>query len=260
MYLRFLSLLIATAVPTLAAGLPVLRVCADPNNLPFSNQRGEGFENKLAELVAGQLGARLEYTWWPERKSFVEKSLGLGKCDVLMGVPAAMPSVSTTRPYYESTYVFISRRDRKLHISSLADPRLGNLRIGIQIVGDDYAPPAYALAHRGITRNVVGYSLFAGSGEPAAQARIVDAVAKGEVDVAIVWGPSAGYFARSETVPLDIAPITPAAAFGISFRYQIALAVRKEEYPLRADLDRVLEKNTGAIQRILTEYGVPQVP
>jgi mxaJ protein len=262
MYFRCLSLLTAMGVSLFAAGrpvLPVLKVCADPDNMPFSNQLGQGFENKLAELVAGELGARLQYTWWPERKSSVEKSLGLGKCDVLLGVPAAIQSVITTRPYYQSTYVFVSRRDRNLHISSLADPRLSDLRIGIQIVGDDYAPPAYALARRGITRNVVGYSLFSDS-EPNSQAKILNAVAGGDVDVAIVWGPSAGYFARSETVPLDIEPITPPAFFGVSFRYQIALAVRKEDNRLRDELDRVLEKDTGAIRRILNDYGVPQVP
>src|SRR3954470_17570292 len=155
---RFLSLssfLFLAVLPCVAEGATTFRVCADPNNMPFSNEAGQGFENKLAELIAAKLGAKLEYIWWSQRKSFIKNSLDEGKCDALMGVPSALDSVSVTRPYYRSTYVFVSRRDRNLHITSLTDERLSQLRIGIHIVGDDYAPPAFALSRRGITQNIV---------------------------------------------------------------------------------------------------------
>jgi mxaJ protein len=154
MYLRCLSLIFIAVLPSVAAEQRILRVCADPNNMPFSNDRREGFENRLAEMIAGKLSAKLEYTWWSERKSFVRNSLDQGRCDVVMGVPATLESITATNPYYRSTYVFVSRQDRKLDITSLDDPRLKNWRIGIHVVGDDYAPPAYALARRGITSNI----------------------------------------------------------------------------------------------------------
>src|SRR5579884_164005 len=199
----------------LPAAPAVLRVCADPNNLPFSNQQGQGFENKLAELVAANMNAKLEYTWWSERKSFAKKSLDSGACDVVMGVAAGMEDILTTRPYYRSTYVFVTRRDRKLQIASLADPRLADLRIGIHVVGDDFAPPAFALARRGISKNIAGYSLFGPYDEPNPASKLVDAVENGDVDVAIIWGPFAGYFAQNAMVPLDIKPVSPPLFLGV---------------------------------------------
>ena len=174
-----------------------LRVCADPNNLPFSNNRGEGFENRLAAMLAQDLGMRVEYTWWAQRRGFVRQTLDAGECDIVMGMPAGFGRVETTRPYYQSTYVFVSRRDRALGLRSLDDERLKHLRIGVQIIGDDFAnsPPAHALSARNIVRNVVGYSVLGDYSRPNPPARIVEAVAAGDVDVALVWGPLAGYFA-----------------------------------------------------------------
>ena len=148
MFSRCLSLLILASC---ALGENVLRVCADPNNLPFSDQQQQGFENKIATQLAASMNAHLDYVWWTQRKSFAKQSLDKRACDVVMGVPDALPDVLTTEPYYRSTYVFLSRRDRHLQGLSLADPRLPDLRIGIHVVGDDYAPPAYALARRGMT-------------------------------------------------------------------------------------------------------------
>src|SRR3954466_15491304 len=133
----------------------VLRVCADPNNLPFSNERAEGFENRLAELVAKELGAKVENTWYAPGRGYLRNSLNADLCDVVMGVPSALDTVAVSKPYYRSTYVFVSRHSG---IESLNDPRLKKMRIGVQMVGDDYAPPAYALAHNGLSANVVGYS------------------------------------------------------------------------------------------------------
>jgi mxaJ protein len=257
MCFRFLSLALSAAALCYASGRSVLRVCADPNNMPFSNDRGEGFENKLAELIAGKLNERLEYTWWSERKSFVKNSLGQNRCDVLLGVPSLLDSVEVTRPYYHSSYVFVSRHDRDLQIASLADPRLSSWRIGVQVVGEDYAPPAFVLARRGITQNVVGFSLFGSYGQPNPTRKIIDAVASGAVDVAIVWGPFAGYFAKSTDTPLDIVPVSPPIYFGVPFSYDISLGVRKGDGQLKAQLDRVLDLESKAIQQLLIDYGVP---
>jgi mxaJ protein len=259
MSFRCLSLIFLAVLPCIASDQRLLRVCADPNNMPFSNERGEGFENKLAEMIAGKLGAKLEYTWWSERKSFIRNSLDAARCDVLMGVPSALESITATEPYYRSTYVFVSRSDRKLNITSLTDARLENWRIGIHVVGDDYAPPAYALARRGITSNIVGFSLFGEYGEPNPPARLIDAVARGDIDVGIVWGPFAGYFAKSAKELLDIVPVSPVVFLAVPFTYDISLGVRKGNEVFKTELDGVLESEFAAIQQLLSEYAVPQV-
>jgi mxaJ protein len=129
-----------------------LRVCADPNNLPFSNDRQEGFENKLVDLVAKDLGATVAYTWWAQRRGNVRETLNDGKCDLIPGVGSSLEMLATTRPYYRSTYVAVTRADRGLDIASFDDPRLETLRIGVSMIGDDFnnTPPAHALARRGI--------------------------------------------------------------------------------------------------------------
>ncbi len=259
MFLRCLSCLLICASPFLAAGESTLRVCADPNNLPFSNQQSQGFENKIAELAAAKLNVRLEYAWWTQRKSFAKHSLEQGACDVVMGVPNSLPDVLATKPYYRSTYVFISRHDRNLNITSLADPRLSDLRIGIHVVGDDYAPPAYALARRGITQNIVGFSLFGEYGETNPPHKLIDAVDRGDVDVAIVWGPFAGYFGQTAKAQLDIVPVMPSTFLGVPFTYDISAGVRKGDGTLKAELNQIFESEQAAIQQILDQYGVPQV-
>jgi mxaJ protein len=259
MCFRCLSFVLIGFLQCFAAEQSVLRVCADPNNMPFSNQRGEGFENKIAELIAGKLEAKLEYSWWSERKSFIRNSLDQGRCDVVMGVPSTLESVTATKPYYRSTYVFVSRHDRNLEITSLDDPRLEHWRIGIHVVGDDYAPPAYALARRGVTANVVGFSLFGDYGESNPPARLIEAVARGDIDIAIVWGPFAGYFAKRAKAALDVVPVSPPVFLAVPFTYGIALGVHKGNETLKSELDNLLDKESGAIQQILSEYGVPQL-
>ncbi|HEX5574932.1 MAG TPA: hypothetical protein VFX42_03570, partial [Gemmatimonadales bacterium] len=145
--LRWAPLILAILACHTGTSPRELRVCSDPNNLPFSNQRGEGFENRLAELIAGELNATVRYTWWAERRGFIRSTLNAGRCDVVMGMPPGTGSVLTTRPYYRSTYVFVSRRDRHLAVKSLDDAALRRLKIGVQVVGDDYAntPPVHAL-------------------------------------------------------------------------------------------------------------------
>ena len=259
MFLRCLSVFGLSALLSAAASTSKLRVCADPDNMPFSNQQKQGFENKLAELLASKLGESVEYTWWSQRKSFVKESLDQGRCDVLIGVPTALPSVTTTRPYYRSTYVFVSRTDRKLQLTSLEDARLKDWRIGIHVVGEDYAPPAFALARRGITSNVVPFSLFGKYGEENPAAKIIHAVEAGEIDVAIVWGPLAGYFAKQAKVPLDVVPVSPAAFLQVPFTYDISLGVRKGNEVLKAELEQLLNAESANVQQILAQYGLPQV-
>ncbi|MFN2564446.1 MAG: substrate-binding domain-containing protein [Gemmatimonadaceae bacterium] len=240
----------------------VLRVCADPNNLPFSNDRGEGFENKLAELVARELGARLRYTWWAQRRGYVRNTLNAGTCDVLMGVPMSFERTLATRPYYRSTYVFVVRRDAKVRVTSFDDAVLRRVRVGVQLVGDDGAntPPAHALARRGIIENVRGYSVYGDYRRPNPPARIVDAVASGEVDVAVVWGPVAGYFAPRQTSRLDITPVSPQIDLPfLPFVFDISMGVRRGNDSLRAELDTVLRRKRAAIDSLLATYHVPRV-
>ena len=239
-----------------------LRVCADPNNLPFSNERREGFENRIAELLAGELNATVEYTWWAQRRGFIRETLRAERCDLVIGLPASFELALTTRPYYRSTYVFVSRRDRGLRISSFDDPVLRDIRIGVHFIGDDYAnpPPAHALARRNIVQNTVGYSIYGDYAEENPPARIIAAVARREVDVAIVWGPLAGYYAARQPAPLELAPVSPSIDLPfLPMVYDISLGVRRGEEEFKTTLEEILERRHDAIQAILREYGVPQV-
>ncbi|HSD73064.1 MAG TPA: substrate-binding domain-containing protein [Thermoanaerobaculia bacterium] len=262
---RFLSAsfsLLVFATATAAASTRELRVCADPNNLPFSNERLEGFENRIAELVANDLHATLRYTWWAQRRGFLRSTLKAGLCDVVMGLPSSVEMALATSPYYRSTYVFVSRAGRHLNVHSLDDPRLKKWKVGVQIIGDDYAnaPPAHALARRGIVNNVVGFSVYGDYSRPNPPARIVEAVARGDVDVAIVWGPLAGYFARRQRVPLAIAPVSPQVDVPfLPFVFDISVAVRRGDEARRDEIDAILVRRRSQIERILDDYGVPRV-
>lgn len=239
-----------------------LRVCADPNNLPFSNRRREGFENKLAERIAEEMGAAVRYTWWPQRRGFVRNTLRAGECDVILGVAFGYELVLTTKPYYRSTYVFVTRKDRNLEIRSFDDPRLRELTIGVQLIGDDGAntPPVHALSQRGIVGNLVGYTLYGNYAEENPPARVVDAVASGEVDVAVVWGPLAGYFAKRQRVELEIVPVSPSIDLPfLPFVYDISIGVRRGDEALKAELEAALDRRKDEVRRILQDYGVPLV-
>lgn len=239
-----------------------LRVCADPNNLPFSNEGGEGFENRIAELVARELGAELRYTWWAQRRGFIRNTLRAGECDLVIGVPTSYELTLPTRPYYRSTYVFVYRKDAGMDVRSFDDPALRELRIGVQLIGDDYSntPPAHALSKRGIVENVRGYSVYGDYAEPNPPARILDALAAGEIEVAIVWGPLAGYYARRQPVPLEIVPVSPQVDLPfLPFIFDISMGVSRGDTLLRDELERVLERRSAGIDSILREYGVPRV-
>jgi mxaJ protein len=237
-----------------------LRVCADPNNLPFSNRREKGFENRLAQMIARELGLRLRYFWWPQRRGFFRNTLGAKRCDVVMGIPSGFDRARATRPYYRSTYVFISRRDRDLAVRSFDDPSLKRLRIGLHVIGDDYAnvPPAEALAKRGLTSNITGYRIYGDYSQENPPAALIDAVRREEIDIAIAWGPLAGFFAKRSPVPLTVAPVSPQTEPpSLSFAFDICLGVRREDTALLNKLNAVLAHRKPEINRLLREYGVP---
>ncbi len=240
---------------------PELRVCADPNNLPYSNDRQQGFENKLADLIGTDLAERVAYTWYPQRGKFFRKTLEAGVCDVVMGVPVGLDEAATTRPYYRSTYVFVSRQDRNLHIASFDDPQLHKLRIGVQILGeaDDSLPPVHALISRGIVRNLVGFSIFGNLNETNPAADVLQAVVDKSVDLAVAWGPLAGYFAMNSSVPLTVTPINRDPANpNLPFAFDIGIGVRAGDIALKQQLDAEIKHREPEIRSLLHSYGIPQ--
>ena len=255
-----LAVVLLTPLQPSRAAADAFRVCADPNNLPFSNRRQEGFENKLAEMLAGALGQSVEYTWWPQRRGFLRNTLNAGRCDVVMGIPAAVEMVLATRPYYRSSYAFVYPADAAYTLDSLDDKVLRGLTIGVHLIGDDYtnSPPAHALSARGLVDNVVGYSVFGNYADDSPPGKIVEAVAAREIDTAIVWGPIAGYFAQRHTRALQVVPVeAPAGSEAMSFAYDIALGVRRGDEALQQMLNGVLVSQAPAIRALLTDYGVP---
>ena len=241
---------------------PIFRVCADPNNLPFSNEKQAGFENKIATLFAQSLGSELHYTWWPQRRGFLRGTINAGHCDVVMGVPAQYNQVLTTEPYYQSSYAFVYSPSADYQLASLDDAILRTLRIGVHLIGDDYtnSPPAHALSQRRIVNNVVGYSVYGNYAEDSPPGKIVAAVAAGDIDTAIVWGPIAGYFARQYTPPLNVVLLPPDTGSPLlPFSYEMAMGVRLGNKALKTQLDTLLEHHAEQIQSILTDYGVPLV-
>lgn len=238
-----------------------LRVCSDPNNLPFSNVRKEGFENRIAELIADELGREVEYTWMAQRRGFIRNTLNARQCDVIMGIPSSVDMLLTTRPYYRSTYVFVTKRGAP-RVTSFDDPRLRTMRVGVHLVGDDgtNSPPVHALSQRGVVGNLVGFTVYGDYAEPNPPARLVEAVAAGTVDVAIAWGPLAGWVAKQSAVPLDLVPVSPQIDLPfLPHVYDISMGVRRPDVALRDTLDAVLVRRRADIDALLAEYGVPIV-
>lgn len=258
-----LAIVLAVSAATVAAAAPsaALRVCADPNNLPYSNDKREGFENRIAELVARELHTRLEYFWQPQRRGFVRTSIGANQCDLVVGVPEGFARLETTRPYYRTSFAFVTR-DLKAPLQSFDDERLRTMRIAIQIIGEDYGnpPPAQALAARHLTDRIVGFTVYGDYSKPNPQRAIVDAVATGAVDAAIVWGPLA-YFAAGRAPHLVVTPVARANdSSRLPMSFAIAMGVKPGNDALRAQLDDVLTRHAGEITRILRAYHVPLLP
>jgi mxaJ protein len=238
----------------------ILRVCADPDNLPYANARGEGFDNAVAELLARELGRTLEYSWQPHRRGDGRATIHARVCDVLMNVPTSLERVRTTRPYYRSTYVFVTRRDRGLNLRSSEDPRLAGLRVGVQVAGEEFAPPSeLALAARQVAGRLRDSTIYDDS-HPGPRGSIVDAVARRDLDVAVVWGPVAGYYAGRERVPLTLAPLQAGGGEDVvPVAFDISIGVRPEDAPLHAELDAAIARRAADIHELLRRYGVPLV-
>lgn len=239
-----------------------LVVCADPNNLPFSNEARDGFENKIIELIAQDLHRKVSYLWWAQRRGYVRNTLNDSKCDVWPGIASAVDLVATSRPYYRSTYVFVSRMDAHLDHLTLDDPRLRSLQIGVQMIGNDSmnTPPAHAIASRGITANVHGYMVYGNYSKANPPAAIIDAIAQREIDVGLVWGPLAGYFAHRSRVPLRTEAITPATDPPWPMTFAISVGVRRSNRALLDLINASLDREQPKIQVILERYHVPLEP
>jgi len=238
-----------------------IRVCADPDNMPSSNDKLEGYENKLATLISQELKAKLEYVWYPTRRGYFRILNGM-YCDLAMEVPAGLDMAGATKAYFRSGYVFVTRKGSGLDdINSLADPRLKKVKIGVNIYTSDAenSPPAMALSHYGVVGNLVGFSTF--FDENNRPEDIVNAVAKKDVDLAIAWGPLAGFYAKSATVPL-VLTVLPARDLlsDFPFQYNIGIAVRRSDKEFKDSLNAVLTRRQSDVQAILKEYAVPLLP
>src|SRR3954470_10522793 len=236
-----------------------LRVCADPANLPYSNRDQAGFENAIVDVLAHALDAKVEYVWWSQQRGYARKTLEAGTCDLWPGVATSVTTMETTAPYYRSSYVFVSRAGENLDIASFDDARLKALRIGVQLIGNDATntPPAHALARRGITSNVRGFMIY-DAGNAASPSPIMQAVADGTVDVAIVWGPAAGCFAKQSKTQLVLTP-TPRMDDTLPMTFDVSMGVKNGNDALKTEVERALTSRRETIEGILDRFGVPRV-
>jgi quinoprotein dehydrogenase-associated probable ABC transporter substrate-binding protein len=231
----------------------VLRVCADPHNLPFSNDKGEGFENKLAELLARKLGRKLAYTWYPQSVGFVRNTLGAHRCDVIPGYPQGDELVQSTNPYYRTAYAFVVRPGDGLDdLDTLADPRLKTKRIGI-VAG---TPPATYLAVNGLMVRAKPYPLVVDTRVDSSAAAMMGDLASREIDVAVMWGPMAGYYAKLADPRMRVTLLTKDTG-GPPLAYRIAMGVRPTDQNWKRLLNRLIAENRSDINRMLIGFGVP---
>jgi len=255
---RFVGSALALCV-VFTAPLPAreLRVCAEPDDLPYSNRAARGFENRIAALVARDLGADLRYYWMPQWRGYARKTLQQHRCDVIPGIAQADDSVLATNAYYAGTYAFVYSPQRFRGLVSLDDPRLRSARIGVQVVGIDATPTpaARALARRGVVDNVVGFPVM---GDTPSAKRIVDALADGALDVGIVWSPQPGYFIAERRLALDVVPIRRDAD-DPAFEFAIAMGVRRDDVALQRAVNAALLHLAPQIDAVLREYAVTRV-
>ena len=245
-FLRGVALAALIAAWRRPAAARELRVCADPNNLPFSNEAREGFENKIVDLIAQELGATVAYTWWAQRRGFLRKTLKAGLCDLVPGVPSNLEGVRTTRPYYRSTYVFVTRADGPA-VDSFDDPVLREAKVGVQLVGDDgwNTPPAHALARRGIIDNVRGYTSMATTASRTRRRASSRRWRRARSMSRSSGDRSAGYFAPRQNVPLRVTPVQPQLdGPQLPMVFDIAMGVRKEDEALRQEIDAALGRRS----------------
>jgi quinoprotein dehydrogenase-associated probable ABC transporter substrate-binding protein len=229
-----------------------LRVCADPHNLPFSNEAGEGFENRIAELLAQELGVELAYTWYPQSVGFVRNTLGARLCDVVMGIVTTSELMQNTNPYYRSSYTLVQRADAKAKVASLDDPQLADLRIGAVA----RTPPIDVLAQQGLLKNLRPYHLMVDTRFDSPGREMVEDVAAGEIDIGVLWGPIAGYWAKQQSVPIEVIPITGENT-GARLDFRITMGLRANEPEWKQVLNDFIAEHNAEIQAILLDYGVP---
>lgn len=247
-----LMLCITAAVVGHAQG--TIRVCADPDNLPFSNQQKAGFDNRIAELLIHKMGKQPMFVWTRARRGFLRERFNHGDCDILMGVPQGLKRVRQTLPYYRSSYVFVTRKQDNLRLTGFSDPAIGSRRIGLQILEEDFSPPSLPLIRYGHTAQLVGFESF---GDRAGD--IVRAVANKKVGMAVVWGPTAGYYANRDHSSLLLTEVQPAVDAGIPFHYSMTVAVHAKDTALAESLNRVIRNERQQIHRILAAYHVPEI-
>ncbi len=233
-----------------------LRVCADPNNLPFSNEKGEGFENKIAQLLASELGKDVAYTYYPGATGFIRNTLNAHLCDVILGAPQGYDLVQPTNPYYRTSYAIVTRAGSELaDVTSLDDPRFKDKGRRIGLVAN--TPPGNILAANGLMAAVKPYALMVDTRVESPSAKMVADLEKGDIDVAILWGPFAGYFAKRSAAKLIVTPISDVAGAHMSFR--IAFGVRRSDQNWKRELNGFIARNKAALEQILADYGVPLI-
>lgn len=229
------------------------RVCADPDNLPYSNKAGEGFENKIAELLAGELGLDVTYTWYPSTVGFVRNTLAARVCDVVIGVPTTNELMQNTNPYYRSTYALVQRADAEPSVTALDDPALQTMRIG----GVANTPPVTLLAQQGLIANLAPYQLMADTRHDHPAEDMVRDVERGEIDIAVVWGPIGGYFAKQAGGALNVTPLSAAEGSPVRLDYRMSMGLRRGEPEWKDQLNTLLKDQGEAIEAILLDYGIP---
>lgn len=229
------------------------RVCADPDNLPYSNEAGEGFENKIAELLAGELGREVTYTWYPSTVGFVRNTLAARLCDVVIGVPTTNELMQNTNPYYRSSYALIQRVDAGAKVTSIDDPMLHEMRIG----GVANTPPVTLLAQQGLLGNLEPYQLMADTRHDHPAEEMVHDVENGLIDIAVVWGPIGGYFAKVADGALVVTPLASEEGSPVRLDYRMSMGLRRGEPAWKEQLNDLIKKHQPAIQAILMDYGVP---
>jgi quinoprotein dehydrogenase-associated probable ABC transporter substrate-binding protein len=231
-----------------------LRVCADRNNLPFSNQTGDGFENRIAELIAAELDLPVQYYWWPQTTGFLRNTLQARRCDLVMGIASGNERVQNTNPYYRSVYTMVYRKDSGITSTALSDPALKDLRFGV-VAG---TPPATLLARYGLIGQARPYhrNVDTRHFSPARQA--IQDVASGETDVALAWGPIAGYFAARQSVDLQVVPLLDEPR-DVRLEFLISMAVRRNEPEWKRTLNGILRTLKPRIDEVLAEYSVPML-
>jgi quinoprotein dehydrogenase-associated probable ABC transporter substrate-binding protein len=231
----------------------VLRVCADPRNLPFSNEKGEGFENKLAELFAAKLQKKIDYMYFPQATGFVRMTLGAHRCDVIMGFPQGDDLVQGTNPYYRTAYALVSKPGLGLDdVTTLDDARLKGKHIGI-VAG---TPPATNMAANGLMANAKPYPLMIDTRIDSSVGAMVKDLAAGVIDAGVLWGPMAGYYAKQADPPLHVTLLLKEKS-GPRLIYRIGMGVRPADQNWKRLLNRLIQENQPAINKILLDFGVP---